>query len=59
MNVQKRLDIAEQCLLDLLNVVNAAIKAGDWVIDGACDPSATINSIHTHYQRICAEAKPH
>ena len=28
----------EQAALDLLEGVEAAIKAGDWKVDGACDP---------------------
>ena len=29
-------------LEELLEVVNAAIKSGDWKVDGACDPDLAI-----------------
>lgn len=29
---------AHAALADLLNVVEQAIKSGDWKVDGACDP---------------------
>lgn len=29
-------------LVDLLDGVESAIKAGDWKVDGACDPDAAI-----------------
>ena len=41
------LDWAAQDLLDaltdLLDGVESAIKAGDWKVDGACDPEMSIN----------------
>ncbi len=33
---------ARVALADLLEVVQAAIRAGDWKVDGACEPSAAI-----------------
>ena len=32
----------EQAALDLLEGVEAAIKAGDWKVDGACDPDLAV-----------------
>ena len=29
-------------IAELCNVVNAAIAAGDWKLDGACDPDAAM-----------------
>jgi hypothetical protein len=29
-----------------LEVIEAAIESGDWQIDGACDPSMAIHSLH-------------
>jgi hypothetical protein len=30
--------------MDLLETVQAAIKAGDWIVDGACDPDRHIQN---------------
>jgi len=32
----------DEALRDLLDAVEAAIKAGDWKVDGACDPDLAI-----------------
>lgn len=38
---------ADYILADLLSVVEQAIESGDWKVDGACDPDASIQrSIH-------------
>lgn len=33
----------ERVIAELVEVVEAAIKDGDWVVDGACDPSLTLD----------------
>lgn len=33
---------------DLLEAVQAAIKAGDWVVDGACDPDRHLRKFNNH-----------
>jgi hypothetical protein len=33
----------EQIIVDLLEVMEAAIQAGDWVVDGACDPYSAMD----------------
>jgi hypothetical protein len=30
-------------IIDLVCVIEAAIRAGDWKVDGACDPDSCIN----------------
>ena len=32
----------QEALKDLLDAVEAAIKAGDWKVDGVCDPDLAI-----------------
>lgn len=32
-----------EALVDLREIVAAAIRAGDWKVDGACDPDAALN----------------
>lgn len=34
----------KKALIKLLDVVEAAIKSGDWKVDGACDPDSAIAS---------------
>ncbi len=34
-------------LQEALELMEAAIKAGDWKVDGACDPDRLFNSIRT------------
>lgn len=37
-----RINICADVLQDLLEAVEAAIQAGDWKVDGACDPDLAI-----------------
>jgi len=32
----------DECIVNLVEVIEQAIKAGDWVVDGACDPDMAI-----------------
>lgn len=32
----------EQCIVNLVAVIEQAIKSGDWKVDGACDPDWAI-----------------
>lgn len=32
-----------EALVDLLDCIETAIKAGDWKVDGACDPDAALD----------------
>ena len=34
-----------ELLQEVLELIESAIKAGDWVVDGACDPELTIHRI--------------
>ena len=34
-------------LQEALELMESAIKAGDWKVDGACDPDMLFNSIRT------------
>lgn len=34
-------DLAD-CVRELLGVIEQAIRSGDWMVDGACDPDADI-----------------
>lgn len=40
--LRRKSDELREVAEDLLESVNAAIKAGDWKVDGACDPELTI-----------------
>jgi hypothetical protein len=33
----------EEALKELLKCVKQAIKSGDWIVDGACDPDLVIS----------------
>jgi hypothetical protein len=35
-----------EAMKQALEVIEAAIESGDWQIDGACDPSMAIHSLH-------------
>lgn len=37
-----KINICADVLQDLLEAVEAAIQAGDWKVDGACDPDSAI-----------------
>ena len=37
-----KINICADVLQDLLEAVEAAIQAGDWKVDGACDPDLAI-----------------
>jgi hypothetical protein len=37
----------EEAAEDLLEAVEIAIKAGDWVVDGACDPELAIHRLRS------------
>src|SRR5690606_29111506 len=40
---------------DLLHVVKAAIRAGDWKVDGACDPDAAIRRMEQFIAKATGE----
>lgn len=37
-----------EIILNLLDVIETAIKSGDWVVDGANDPDIVINQTHRY-----------
>jgi len=39
---EMKINICADVLQDLLEAVEAAIQAGDWKVDGACDPDLAI-----------------
>jgi hypothetical protein len=49
-----------ELLQQALDVMLAAIKAGDWKVDGACDPDYVLEAIRTRLSQCerCGEANP-
>ena len=40
-----------------LDIMESAIKAGDWVVDGACDPDLVLNALRAALAQPEPEAK--
>jgi hypothetical protein len=45
-----------ELLQEALELMEVAIKAGDWKVDGACDPDMLFNSIRTRLAQTESEA---
>jgi hypothetical protein len=39
-----RLGIYREAYYDLIECVHNAVKAGDWIVDGACDPEKHLSN---------------
>ena len=42
---------SDEIIADLLECMKAAIKSGDWKVDGACDPDSSIQFAELHLER--------
>ena len=50
----------KELMQDVLDTMEAAIKAGDWKVDGACDPDWVLNALRTRLSQCerCGEVNP-
>jgi len=48
--LKDRIKADEQLMHEALEMMLAAIKAGDWKVDGACDPDMVINNLSYRLQ---------
>lgn len=42
----------KEIIADLINVMEEAIRSGDWIVDGACSPSSAMDRAE-HFLRGC------
>jgi hypothetical protein len=50
----------KELMQDVLDTMEAAIKAGDWKVDGACDPDWVLNALRARLSQCerCGEVNP-
>ena len=48
----ERLGLYRETYYDLLECVHNAVKAGDWVVDGACDPEKHLSNYKPKHEEF-------
>jgi len=38
----------DRIIIDLVEIIEAAIRSGDWKVDGACDPDLVLSVAEDH-----------